>query len=268
MQDVTIRRAETPAEYRACQEAQRKAWGLRDASYLVPVATMVGAQHHGGLVLGAFLPDGQAVGVSFAFLGKVEDRLCLYSQLTGVVPGYQSLGLGRRLKYAQRDFCREQGLDLMAWAFDPCQPGNARFNLMKLGASATRFVPNMYGPRTDDLNLGLPTDRLIAEWGIDDEPRPSLAEADVQGLEKVIATPPVGLPFCRPCDGPRLLLEIPHGIVNLSADKPHLLAAWRAAMSEAFSGCFSRGYRATGFVQVHEDERERTRAFYLMEKGT
>ena len=55
--DVTIRRAETVADYLACREAQRLAWGIEDDGYLVPIATMVGAQHHGGLVLGAFLPD-------------------------------------------------------------------------------------------------------------------------------------------------------------------------------------------------------------------
>ena len=49
---IVIRRAETPAEFRALQDAQRRAWGITEASYIVPVATMVGAQLHGGLVLG------------------------------------------------------------------------------------------------------------------------------------------------------------------------------------------------------------------------
>ena len=100
---ITIRRAETIADYRACQDAQRQAWGISDEGYLVPIATMVGANLHGGLVLGAFLPGGEAVAMSFAFLGRVEDRLCLYSQLTGVVPAYQSRGLGYEIKRLQRD---------------------------------------------------------------------------------------------------------------------------------------------------------------------
>ena len=36
----------------------------------IPIATMVGANLHGGLVLGAFRPDGEAVAMSFAFLGR------------------------------------------------------------------------------------------------------------------------------------------------------------------------------------------------------
>src|SRR5947209_1059924 len=126
---VTIRPAESIADYHACQEAQRKAWGIGEERYVVPLATMVGAQLHGGLVLGAFRADGSAVGVSFAFLGRIDGRLCLYSQLTGVVPGQQGRGLGGRLKQAQRQFARAAGLELIAWAFDPLQAGNAHFNL-------------------------------------------------------------------------------------------------------------------------------------------
>ena len=61
--EITIRRAETTADYRAIQAAQRSAWGIVEEGYVVPIATMVGAQLHGGLVLGAFLPDGEAVGL-------------------------------------------------------------------------------------------------------------------------------------------------------------------------------------------------------------
>ena len=164
--EITIRRADTIADYRACQEAQRRAWGISEDGYLIPVATMVGANLHGGLVLGAFLPSGEAVAMSFAFLGTIEGRLCLYSQLTGVVPEYQSRGLGYQIKLFQRQVARPEGIERIAWAFDPLQAGNAHFNLTRLGAHAGRYVENMYGERTDRLNAGVPTDRLIAEWDV------------------------------------------------------------------------------------------------------
>ena len=167
---IIIRKAESTADYLACQDAQRRAWGIVDDSYVVPLATMVGAQLHGGLVLGAFSPSGEALGLSFAFLGKVEGRLCLYSQLTGVVPGQQGRGLGGRLKSAQREFARLEGLECLAWAFDPLQAGNARFNLDRLGATSRRFVADMYGRRTDALNANSPTDRLIVEWSTGPDP--------------------------------------------------------------------------------------------------
>ena len=106
--EITIRRAESLADYRACQDAQRKSWGITEDDYVIPVATMVGANLHGGLVLGAFRADGTAVAMSFGFLGRLEERICLYSQLTGVVPGYQSRGLGYAIKIVQRVYgpCR------------------------------------------------------------------------------------------------------------------------------------------------------------------
>src|SRR5947207_5099881 len=185
---ITIRRAETVSDYRACQDAQRRAWGITEDGYLLPVATMVGANLHGGLVLGAFLPTGEAVAMSFAFLGRVDGRLCLYSQLTGVVPGYQSRGLGYQIKLLQRDFTRAEGIDRIAWAFDPLQAGNAHFNLTRLGATAGRYVENMYGERTDALNAGVPTDRLIAEWETTAE-TPATVPADAAAtVPRLIAT--------------------------------------------------------------------------------
>jgi len=184
--EITIRRAETIADYRACQEVQRRAWGIMEEGYVIPVATMVGANLHGGLVLGAFLAGGGAAALSFAFLGRVEGRLCLYSQLTGVVPGYQSRGLGYEMKKLQRAIARSEGIELIVWAFDPLQAGNAHFNLARLGATAYRYIENMYGERTDSLNSGVPTDSLIAEWETGDTPVVAIAAAEVRVLPRLI----------------------------------------------------------------------------------
>jgi predicted GNAT superfamily acetyltransferase len=268
--EITIRRAETIADYLACQSAQRRAWSLNDQSYVVPVATMVGAQLHGGLVLGAFLPSGEAVGVSFAFLGRVEGRLCLYSQLTGVVPEYQDQGIGRRLKFAQRDFARSEGLAAIAWAFDPLQSGNAYFNLGKLGAAARRYIENMYGPRTDPLNAGQPTDRLIAEWATVERPRPALEPEIISEWPRLITTierpdgllAPDGLNV--PPAAPRLLLEIPGHINRLRDHEPALAEAWRLAVRQAFRAAFAAGYEAVGFLR--EDSEERRRCYYRLQR--
>ncbi len=250
---ILIRRAETPADYRACQEAQRLSWGLADESYVVPVATMVGAQHHGGLVLGAFLSDGRAVGVSFAFLGKSDGRACLYSQLTGVVPGFQCLGLGLRLKHAQRDFCREQGLPRLVWAFDPMQAGNARFNLVKLGATCRRLIFDMYGPRTDALNGGSPTDRLIAEWSVDEAPRDQITTDDVMGLPRIIEEKKPDRPYSHAPEAGRVLLEIPADIAAKRAYEPERALFWQVVATNAMHVYFERGYRADGFARWLDD---------------
>jgi predicted GNAT superfamily acetyltransferase len=250
----TIRKAESIADYRACQDAQRLAWGLRDEGYIVPLATMVGAQLHGGLVLGAFLPDGTAAGLSFGFLGRVDGRVGLYSQLTGVIPAYQSRGLGEALKRAQFDWARAEGLALVAWAFDPLQAGNAHFNLRRLGARVRQYVDNMYGPRTDAVNAGgLPTDRLIAVWEPELSPPPEPpAPAALPALLATARQPdgriaPVGV--ADVFDAPMVLLEVPAEIADLRLRDPALAEAWRVAVRSAFRRAFENGREAAGFAR-------------------
>jgi predicted GNAT superfamily acetyltransferase len=276
--EITIRRAMTIADYRACQEAQRTAWGISDEGYLIPVATMVGANLHGGLVLGAFLPGGEAVAMSFAFLGRIERRLCLYSQLTGVVPAYQSRGLGYEIKRLQRELARAQAIELIAWAFDPLQAGNARFNLARLGATARRYVENMYGERTDALNVGVPTDRLIAEWETGSDPFIATTAQDVVGLPRLIdagsttgSDGAIDANRALPCfageaelGAPRVLLEIPQDIIRLRTESPALAEGWRIAVNQAFRAAFSAGYKAVSFVRGESSAL--ARAFYVLDR--
>ena len=270
--DVTIRPAATVADYQACQDAQREAWGITDDSYVVPLATMVGAQHHGGLVLGAFTPDGVAVGVSFAFLGKVQGRPCLYSQLTGVIPEHQGRGLGFRLKLAQRDFARREGIPRLAWSFDPLQSRNAHFNIHQLGATASKYVEDMYGRRTDPLNAGAPTDRLIVEWATEGElptPGPLTLEgwADLPRLIETFERPdgavePVKAEPLAVGGSSPALLEIPSAISTIRLDDPDRANAWVLPVRQAFRHAFEAGRVVDGFFRDESDIRRRY--FYIL----
>jgi predicted GNAT superfamily acetyltransferase len=247
--DITIRRAVCAADYRACQEAQLLAWGLSEESYVVPIATMAGAQLHGGLVLGAFLPDGRAVGLSFAFLGRIGGRVGLYSQLLGVIPGYQDQGVGSRLKQAQRDFARAEGWDVIAWAFDPLQAGNARFNLHKLGARGTRYVEDMYGQRTDALNRGVPTDRLIVEWETTPCERRDDGFRDGSFLVGGETDPELHWEVLDR-QAPEILVQVPSDVTRLRSEGPDLAERWRRAVRDGFLAAFAAGYHAVDFVRV------------------
>src|SRR6185437_14226254 len=122
-----------------------------------------------------FDPHEQLVGFAFAFLGRLQNRLILYSQLTGVHPAHQSAGVGRLLKFEQRRRAREMGLEAVAWPFDPLQASNAAFNLGVLGAVCRTYEVDLYGSRSDALNAGLQTDRLLAEWSTQSEPQANVA---------------------------------------------------------------------------------------------
>jgi predicted GNAT superfamily acetyltransferase len=273
--NITIRRAESIADYRACQEAQRRAWGITEEGYVIPVATMVGANLHGGMVIGAFLPDGRAAAMSFGFLGRVGDRICLYSQLTGVVPEYQSHGLGYAVKLVQRYLAVAQGLGLIAWAFDPLQAGNAHFNIQRLGARAGRYIDNMYGERTDSLNEGAATDRLMVEWEIDPDREPGQGVSlDVEAMRSC----PSLIEISRSAEGaivpvsvtpvpdvPRVLLEIPPRIADLRRTQPELAQRWQQAAREAFHSGFKAGFRVVGFVR--DESSPDRRCYYVLDSA-
>ncbi|MFO0888152.1 MAG: hypothetical protein U0790_03285 [Isosphaeraceae bacterium] len=271
---ITIRPAQSVEDYRACQEAQRRAWGITEPGYVVPIATMVGANLHGGLVLGAFLDDGRAAAMSFAFLGRVEERLCLYSQLTGVTPDWQGRGLGHELKTAQREFARRSSIPLIAWAFDPLQAGNAHFNLERLGARVRRYIDNMYGERTDALNAGVPTDRVIAEWDVaaeeggPAEPRWPGFPPRMPGLIRV-AEGRSGTPIPAGVDEHRraaaVFVEVPAGIARLRQHDSEAAESWRLAVRRALRDCFAAGYVAVGFSRGKIDDVDR--CGYVLVRG-
>jgi len=107
--------------------------------------------------------------------------------MTAVLPEYQGQGIGKKLKLAQREDALERGFDLVEWTFDPLQLGNANFNITHLGAIVREYLPNIYGNTTSQLDAGLPTDRLVAEWWIRKsrvqqilEGRPPRSTADVR----------------------------------------------------------------------------------------
>jgi predicted GNAT superfamily acetyltransferase len=258
---VVIRPAETIADFLACQEVQIEAFGITEGHYVVPVATLVGAQLHGGLVLGAFTDSGRSLGFSFGFLGKVEGELCLYSQITCIRPGSQGLGLGTRLKEIQRNYARKAGLSRIAWAFDPLQTGNANLNLNRLGATSQTFVENMYGLRTDALNQNATTDRLIVVWEIDSEPleKPRLDLASIPRLIEVDDGPEARLE--GKLDGPIALLEVPADIKSMRKQEPTLAGAWAGAVRESFQAAFGAGFRAEAFLR--EDDG---RCSYILQK--
>jgi predicted GNAT superfamily acetyltransferase len=278
---IVVRRASAPSDYLACQQAQRLAWGIVDESYVVPVATMVAAQLHGGQVLGAFTSSGEAVAMSFAFLARIEHRIGLYSQLTGVIPAYQGRGLGQQIKELQAEIARADGLHVIAWAFDPLQAGNAHFNLARLGATVGRYIEDMYGPRNDALNAGATTDRLIAEWDLDGSPScqkpdsdsssgsfdefarlPHLIQCDLRSDGERI---PVGV--LPEQSSRRVLLEIPAEIARLRREQPDLARSWRDAVRLAFAGAFAGGYRGVGFVRDNTESERPGRAYYLLERA-
>ncbi|MDQ3810429.1 MAG: GNAT family N-acetyltransferase [Chloroflexota bacterium] len=247
---MEVRDVRGPEELRACQALQRRAWGIIEDGYVVPVATMAAVQKMGGLVLGAFADDERLVGFTFAFLGRMDGELVLYSQLAAVEPGHQGAGIGRRLKLEQRRRAREDGLGRVVWAFDPLRASNAAFNLGVLGAICRRYEVDLYGSRSDALNVGLATDRLLAEWSTREEPRP-LMEAWPDAPDVVERDPPdlprgVREPARLGCA--RVRIEVPADLTEVSL--AGTAQVWQQHVRDAFQAAFAAGYVAVGFTRA------------------
>jgi predicted GNAT superfamily acetyltransferase len=161
--DIEIRHCHLLAEFEEGVRIEQLIWG---EDITVPAPIFVVADHTGGQVLGAF--DGhKMVGVTLALAGFRGRLQFLHSHMTGVLPEYQNLGVGRRLKLYQRQDALKRGIPLVEWTFDPLELKNAHFNFAVLGAVARRYIPDCYGVTESPLHAGLPTDRLVAEWWLD-----------------------------------------------------------------------------------------------------
>lgn len=284
---IEIRPLQSQQEYRAVEQLQRDVWGLEEVE-LVPDHVLLTAQKNGGVVLGAFEPlpeeEGERlVGFVFGLVGLMPDgRLKHCSHMLGVAPEYQNRGLGYRLKLAQRRQVLDRGMDLITWTFDPLESRNAHLNFQKLGATCSTYLRNLYGSMRDELNVGLPSDRLQVDWHVasdrvaerlrSDRARPersrrvgpSLSALENEGVPILnrfpagdLARPPqTGLPI----EGDRVLIQIPSHFQAIRSADMELARAWRHHTRALFEAAFVEGYTIVDHLF------EKGRSCYLLKR--
>ena len=160
--DLTVRPCHTIEEFEQMVELEVQVWKFAERD-VVPSQMYVVASKIGGQVLGAFQGE-KMVGFALAYPGIRQGAPYLHSHMAAVLPEFRDLGIGRRLKLAQRGDALARGIPLIEWTFDPLQTKNAHFNICSLGAIVRRYMPDVYGSTSSPLHAGLPTDRLVAEW--------------------------------------------------------------------------------------------------------
>ena len=249
----------------AVADLHKLVWSSDDRD-MVPGHVLIAIQHAGGLVLGAF-DETQLVGFAVGFLGRRDGQWLLWSHEAGVHPAYQGRGIGAKLKWLQREHMLVDGLECIAWTFDPLQAGNAKFNIHYLGCTVNIYHENAYGVMQDQLNAGLPSDRFEAHWWLKRErvitrmkqpPEPVPVDGMHHTLAGIEGVPQVSLP-----DGqPRTLVEIPSDITHLKCTQPEVALAWRMATRKAFNSLFGMGYTVTEFQRDQNG-----RPCYLLELG-
>ena len=167
---IEIREPHDIDDYTAIVTLQEAVWGPRA---VVGVPHLIAVSHTGGTVLLArdAAEGDRAVGFCYGFVGldvatDSPPEPILWSHMLAVIPTHRGRGLGRQLKLAQAERARHRGLSRVLWTFDPLEARNAHLNLSRLGAVASRYSINRYGPMDDELNVGLDTDRLVADWWV------------------------------------------------------------------------------------------------------
>lgn len=229
------------------------AWGMPDVGTLIKdiVSAM---RYHGGVVIGAY-ENGKMVGMHFSFPGYKGGKVYLYSHMTGVISSLKYSGIGYQLKQKQKEWALDNGYDLIAWTYDPIMSLNASFNLRKLGTISRCYINNFYGQMEDDINRGIPTDRVVTEWWITKEKSVSGdfmalnsfdSEYDFNFEDEVNETPG------------KVMVRIPPNFTEMKKKDKDLAVKWRLYLRKTLTSLFARGYVAVSF--------DKEKYAYLLEK--
>jgi predicted GNAT superfamily acetyltransferase len=212
----------------------------------------------GNYLAGAY--DGETLlGVTVGFFAA-PSGVGLHSHVTGVAASARRRSVGYALKLHQRAWALERGITTITWTFDPLVRRNAYFNLAKLGATATEYLPNFYGAMDDSINGGDETDRLLTAWALASpdaaaacagHPRRVDAEAlRAAGAAEALTAEPSGEPRVAPATGLRPALAVaavPPDIEAMRAEHPELAKRWRRALRAVLAEAVGSGARVTGF---------------------
>jgi predicted GNAT superfamily acetyltransferase len=224
----------------------------------------------GGILLGAFI-KGELAGFVYSFPAIFNKKLVQHSHHLAVLPQFQGYGIGKTLKWAQRDRALRQGYSCITWTFDPLQSKNANLNFHTLGGICRTYLPNFYGMGSA-LNLGpkIPTDRLLMEWPIRAERVERRRKGSLEtcgqtalarALERKTASSdsrPVS-PRLKLQDK-RILAEVPLDIRGWREKKRvDLIAAWQTGLRRVLTHYFGQGYAVVDFLFGD-------RCFYVLER--
>ncbi|WP_328609001.1 hypothetical protein OG943_07730 [Amycolatopsis sp. NBC_00345] len=239
---VRIRLAEDVATVEAVSRFLAGVWQTPESQPPLGPDALRAFAHAGGAVHYAADQEGVAAASVLVFGSPASHSV--YSMIAAARTSDR--GVGFALKQAQRAWALERGATAMIWTFDPLVSRNARFNLAKLGATATEYTVDFFGRIADGVNGPDETDRLTAVWPLAD-PRPvPLAEPEFEPAELDRRLAPDGRPF-RARDETGLWCRVPPDILATRHQDQRLAAEWRAAVREALLPAFEAGFTATGF---------------------
>jgi predicted GNAT superfamily acetyltransferase len=259
---LVIKNLHTVKDLEAVYELEARIWSVEEA---VPVNHTVATVKNGGFVLGAFIGE-ELIGFQYSFPGFDGTKVYLCSHSLGIHQKYRTFGIGEKLKNAQKQTAIEKGYDLISWTYDPLETVNANLNLHKLGAVCTQYMENAYGEMSDQMNAGIPSDRLLVVWRIQDvfpvRQRPD--EVLPRAIETEVAdglSVPVSVNLDH--ENERVYISVPGNFQDIKKRDIELALKWRKSTKEAFVQYLSKGWIVTDLIKDADAENQ---YLYLLEK--
>lgn len=264
------------SEFEECVAIQKEVWKLEDVE-VTPVHQFCIGIKMGHILLGAFI-NHQMVGFVYSFPSIYQGRFSHHSHQLAVRPQYQGLGLGKKLKWAQREVALKLGLDLITWTVDPLQAKNANLNIRSLGAITRTYWENFYG-FSPALVLGpnMATDRFLMEWWLKsprvvnrhkkESQKKIIQDANrLEALPRALEVERDNQGRLKPkkiklnLEAEEILVEIPKDIRSYR-DEPALMADWQQAIRKTMKHYFKDDYIVHDFLFGE-------RCFYVLKKLT
>jgi predicted GNAT superfamily acetyltransferase len=240
--EVEIKECGSLEELAECVQLQREVFALPEVE-LSPVRHLVVTRSAGGFTLGAYV-DKRLAGFVLSVPAFLRGERAYYSHMTGVRSAHQGLGIGAKLKWAQRDRALAEGVRYIKWTFEPIKAKNAHFNLEKLGAQAYEYHRDFYGIdyATAGPQIGLASDRLFAEWNLTSEKVVALSRGERHQETR----------------SPEAMIEIPGNWDSLVASDPEAALGEQLRVRQEFESAFAKGLIASAF------RRDSERPAYLL----
>lgn len=254
-EEIEIRSLHLIEELEDVRKLESKIWGEYDS---IPTHQTITAVKNGGLVLGAYCGE-MLVGFQYSFPGFNGKSAYLCSHMLGIDEQFRNRGIGEKLKLRQREEALKLGYSLITWTYDPLESINAHLNITKLGGVCSTYIVNCYGEMEDLLNSGIPSDRFLVEWHIQQEKatdsRGQVMELDFLLENSLIQwdTNNKGLPFPsstlplpeQECD--TAIVAIPKNFRTIRETNMEIATEWRMKTRDIFTNLFEQGWQVTDF---------------------
>ncbi|MFC9601315.1 GNAT family N-acetyltransferase [Peribacillus butanolivorans] len=266
--NIVIRALESVEDLENVRRLESTIWSEYEST---PTHQTLTAIKNGGIILGVFL-ENELIGFQYSFPGFKGEKIYLCSHILGIHPQHRKLGIGEKLKLAQKEESLKKGYDLVTWTYDPLETVNGYLNLHKLGARCSTYVENCYGEMEDDLNQGMPSDRFTVEWWIKEDTVERPSQYDLEGSDSLLIKAvrdsngyfvPKETDLKRDSAEGFHFVPVPSDFQTLKKNSSELALSWRMRTREVFTHYFENGWTA---VDLFRSKSDSDFCYYVLKK--